>query len=66
MSLAVFDISKYVENGVVIEPVYDNMAGAIRYDDAHSSSSCPDNLYLAATRSHSSVLLNHAPREQYP
>jgi hypothetical protein len=33
MSLAVFDISKYVENGVVIEPVYGVRPGGIRYDD---------------------------------
>jgi hypothetical protein len=32
MSLAVFDISKCVENGVVIEPVHENTTGTIRYD----------------------------------
>jgi hypothetical protein len=31
MSLAVFDISKCVENGVVIEPVNENTTGTIRY-----------------------------------
>ncbi|RDB20518.1 hypothetical protein Hypma_012422 [Hypsizygus marmoreus] len=31
MSLAVFDISKYVENGVVIEPVHENTTGTISH-----------------------------------
>lgn len=31
MSLAVFDIFKRVENGIVIEPVHDNTTGTIRY-----------------------------------
>jgi hypothetical protein len=46
MSLAVFDISKYVENGVVIEPVYEGMAGAIRYDDLTCSNFRSDNYTL--------------------
>jgi hypothetical protein len=33
MSLAVFDISKYVENGVIVEPVHENTTGVIRYDN---------------------------------
>jgi hypothetical protein len=36
MSLAVFDISKYIENGVIVEPVHDNTTGTIRYDDVRS------------------------------
>jgi hypothetical protein len=31
MSLAVFDISKYMEDGEVIEPVVDQTTGTIRY-----------------------------------
>ncbi|KAF9463430.1 cytochrome P450 [Collybia nuda] len=31
MSLAVFDISKYVENGVVVEPVHENTTGTISH-----------------------------------
>ncbi|KAF9461394.1 cytochrome P450 [Collybia nuda] len=31
MSLAVFDISKYIENGVVIEPVHENTTGTISH-----------------------------------
>lgn len=31
MSLAVFNISKAVENGVIIEPVHENTTGTIRY-----------------------------------
>lgn len=30
MSLAVFDVAKCVENGVVIEPVHENTTGTIR------------------------------------
>jgi hypothetical protein len=31
MSLAVFNISKAIENGVVIEPVHEQLPGIIRY-----------------------------------
>jgi len=31
MSLAVFDISKYVENGVIVEPVHENTTGVISH-----------------------------------
>ncbi|KAF9468823.1 cytochrome P450 [Collybia nuda] len=31
MSLAVFDVSKYVENGVIIEPVHENTTGTISH-----------------------------------
>lgn len=31
MSLAVFDISKYIENGEVVEPVYELKSGNQRY-----------------------------------
>ena len=33
LSLAVFDITKCVENGVVVEPVHDNTTGTIRCED---------------------------------
>ena len=66
MSLAVFDISKYIENGVTIEPVHENMTGTIRYGHSVPASESSDNLFLAVTPSHSGVLSNHAPEEQYP
>lgn len=31
MTLAVFDVTKAVENGIVIEPVHDYTTGTIRY-----------------------------------
>lgn len=38
MSLAVFDISKCVENGVALVPVHENTTGTIRYVDISSAS----------------------------
>lgn len=31
MSLAVFDVSKHIENGIVIEPRHENTTGTIRH-----------------------------------
>ena len=66
MSLAVFDISKCIENGMVIEPVHENTTGTIRYVSGISvlPNEGSENLFLAVTPSHSNVLLNHAPTGQ--
>ena len=64
MSLAVFNISKVVENGAEITPEFDSTSGTIRYV-AHPIA--PIALIqistLLATQSHSSALLSLALRK---
>ncbi len=44
MTLAVFDISKHMENGKVMEPIVDQTTGTIRYDHEFKISVCEDHL----------------------
>ena len=37
MALAVFDVSKCIEHGIVIEPVHDYTTGTIRYEKVYAS-----------------------------
>jgi len=66
MSLAVFDISKCVENGMIIEPVHDNTTGTIRYVECATIlfSESFNNLCLTVTPRISNVLLDLAHKRQ--
>ncbi|KAG5349487.1 hypothetical protein C0989_003479 [Termitomyces sp. Mn162] len=41
MSLAVFDITKYIENGTVIEPVHENTDGTVSHPKPYKCSIKP-------------------------
>jgi len=68
MSLAVFDITKAVENGVPITPVHENTSGIIRYA-SHVNLCLAINLTdirRSVTRSHSSIPFDHDQRRPWP
>jgi hypothetical protein len=44
MSLAVFDITKVVENGITIEPVHENTTGTIRWVNREFTLATQDEL----------------------
>ena len=64
MSLAVFNISKVVENGVEIIPEFDPTSGTLRYVAYLIAPGVPVQiLTLSATQNHSSALLSLALRK---
>lgn len=65
MSLAVFDISKHVENGIVDEPVHENLEGTIRHDRKQLRVESNADCRSAVTRNHSSALLQPAPTKHW-